>query len=749
VLFRQERDDYKLLRSHALGYIALSNIGLTEPEIIDLLSSDEEVVTEIRSQTEKAKAIWAFNGPIPTVLWAMLYAELKPFLTEINDEGTLLLQLRHSRLREVILDELGDAKQQTLLCRMRDYDKQTDWLLYSENAILPNRRKVQECLPIYEKLHNTAELAALLRQPLCVDAFVRAGMQTEIKRYLERYGRHLLSAQMLAILRQKELLLRLWPDSFIPAAIAELRMEQGFHEDMPQKEELLRLTGNWYYIEGNPVSSDGAFFPELHGRCRFALASSGHVAVLMDGVIRIIDLQKQEILPVHCRSVGEECFLYWSGDVLIVRCASRRLYYSFRNGQLNFESEDKTPPDWSHLIKNDSRVVQAAGGWTEAEHFTFETVSQLGGRCVRYHVGDQILTQTVYEPYDYSICARTCNTLAAIVVDNKKLIVADLAQGVTLYEEEIRGMTDVEWSENGHALLVVVRGNTLRRIKVDPSKSIGQMAKPQDSYIHHQFVSNGERLAIDVGRQMHELFVSDPDVFAAADGASSDIPLFGAISRKFGWAACYFQTTTGALIRVLDTTNLTTYCIEDVQPITYQDCSSDPFYAARDCNGLVMISHGEPILFDLEKRTVTKMPAHIQRQPIEDAVSEAIRKPYAAFMSNRLHLRTGEWPCARKTPWSIFQRRKSSKCAREAMQALIPYYRLLHADVLKNGDIYWLIDKDNGMIHAFHERGACLCRDMAAGKILSADIDPQDGCLHLLLNTGQITRVSLKQRSSE
>jgi hypothetical protein len=162
-----------------------------------------------------------------------------------------------------------------------------------------------------------------------------------------------------------------------------------------------------------------------------------------------------------------------------------------------------------------------------------------------------------------------------------------------------------------------------------------------------------------------------------------------------------------------------------------------------------MISRGEPILFDLEKRTVTKMPAHIQRQPIEDAVSEAIRKPYAAFMSNRLHLRTGEWPRARKTPWSIFQRRKSSKCAREAMQAIIPYYRLLHADVLKNGDIYWLIDKDNGMIHAFHERGVCLCRDMAAGKILSADTDPQDGCLYLLLNTGKITRVSLKQRSSE
>ena len=55
-LFRQNIDDYKTLRSHTLGYMALSAVGLTEPELIDLLSSDEEVTGEIRAQTEKNHA---------------------------------------------------------------------------------------------------------------------------------------------------------------------------------------------------------------------------------------------------------------------------------------------------------------------------------------------------------------------------------------------------------------------------------------------------------------------------------------------------------------------------------------------------------------------------------------------------------------------------------------------------------------------------------------------------------------------
>jgi hypothetical protein len=73
----------------------------------------------------------------------------------------------------------------------------------------------------------------------------------------------------------------------------------------------------------------------------------------------------------------------------------------------------------------------------------------------------------------------------------------------------------------------------------------------------------------------------------------------------------------------------------------------------------------------------------------------------------------------------------------------IPYLRLGYSDVFASDSLYWLIDKDNGLVHAFNHAGICMCRDMTSSKILSADIDARNGRLHLLLSTGQILQIGL------
>ena len=77
----------EVLVSHSLGYLAASKNGLTEDEIIDVLSMDKEVF----SLTEK------FHKPtekkLPVVLWSRLYFDLEPYLTEkiVNDDTINLL----------------------------------------------------------------------------------------------------------------------------------------------------------------------------------------------------------------------------------------------------------------------------------------------------------------------------------------------------------------------------------------------------------------------------------------------------------------------------------------------------------------------------------------------------------------------------------------------------------------------------------------------------------------------------------
>ena len=90
-----------VLVRHALGYLAASRFGLSEDEVLDVLSADDAVIDDFAARSfQEAK-----DRRLPIVIWSRLYFDVAPYLTERSSEGTTLLAFYHNQLREAATAE--------------------------------------------------------------------------------------------------------------------------------------------------------------------------------------------------------------------------------------------------------------------------------------------------------------------------------------------------------------------------------------------------------------------------------------------------------------------------------------------------------------------------------------------------------------------------------------------------------------------------------------------------------------------
>jgi Tfp pilus assembly protein PilF len=137
-----------VLVSHSLSYIASSRHGLSEDEIIDILSKDENVLDDFKRRS--------FHTPpeekLPVVLWSRLYFDLEPYLTEHNIGNLSLLNFYHRQLGEVVKKEYLTSKtEKHFHSKLADYFESKEF----------DNRKIEE-LPwqldkagLWEQLKNT------------------------------------------------------------------------------------------------------------------------------------------------------------------------------------------------------------------------------------------------------------------------------------------------------------------------------------------------------------------------------------------------------------------------------------------------------------------------------------------------------------------------------------------------------------------------------------------------------------------
>jgi hypothetical protein len=158
-----EENHGTVLVSHALGYLAASRFGLAEDELLDLLSRDPEVyewfvcgaqhvppdlrerareyrnadgeealeewlnAVRTRSDRSELRALLAEilptrNGPrLPVVLWSRLAFDLRPYLTEREADGAILINFFHRELGDVADAEFLSQRALEYHGRLADY----------------------------------------------------------------------------------------------------------------------------------------------------------------------------------------------------------------------------------------------------------------------------------------------------------------------------------------------------------------------------------------------------------------------------------------------------------------------------------------------------------------------------------------------------------------------------------------------------------------------------------------------------
>ena len=99
----------KALTIQALCYLASARYGLSENELIEILSHDKEVIVDY----EKRKSIHSPNVcKLPYITWSRLYFDLKPYLVTKDNDGLLLVNFYHQQITKTIEDKyLKDNKE--------------------------------------------------------------------------------------------------------------------------------------------------------------------------------------------------------------------------------------------------------------------------------------------------------------------------------------------------------------------------------------------------------------------------------------------------------------------------------------------------------------------------------------------------------------------------------------------------------------------------------------------------------------
>jgi hypothetical protein len=92
-----------MLVSRGLGYLAAAKNGLSEDELLDVLSldEDEEVFHDFMKRAHHEPP----EQRLPVVIWSRLYFDLEPYLTEHSVEDASLLTFYHRQLGEVVAEE--------------------------------------------------------------------------------------------------------------------------------------------------------------------------------------------------------------------------------------------------------------------------------------------------------------------------------------------------------------------------------------------------------------------------------------------------------------------------------------------------------------------------------------------------------------------------------------------------------------------------------------------------------------------
>ncbi len=167
---RDRKHHGEVLVNTFLGLLSAARHGLSETEILELLSADEAVMTDLKARSARSQEA---KG-IPLVVWLRLHSDLAPYLIETSADGDVLLTFYHRQVGETVKRDYVHPEWHTRLAHY--FYKKTDPAgnsTWSSNYV----HGLSE-LPFQQTESGTMwkELEAILTAPSFIAAKCRAGM---------------------------------------------------------------------------------------------------------------------------------------------------------------------------------------------------------------------------------------------------------------------------------------------------------------------------------------------------------------------------------------------------------------------------------------------------------------------------------------------------------------------------------------------------------------------------------------------
>ena len=178
-LSAENRHGHELVAT-ALGFLAASSAGLTEGELLDLLSLSPEVLADFRRRAPDSPAI----ERLPNVVWSRLYSDLQPYLQERRVDHTLTYNYFHRELTEVVSQLYLESPARAKFDRaLADYfgDPNLQPVYLDQAAWKPNLRRLTQ-LPA-SVLSDHDRLDTLLDDLSFPIAMTAAGRFQELNRF--------------------------------------------------------------------------------------------------------------------------------------------------------------------------------------------------------------------------------------------------------------------------------------------------------------------------------------------------------------------------------------------------------------------------------------------------------------------------------------------------------------------------------------------------------------------------------------
>ena len=164
----------EVLVRRALAYISAARNGLSENEILDVLSADDEVMRDFRRRSPRSPEVKS----LPPVVWSRLHGDLEPYLAMRGADNTSLLGFYHRQFAEAVSGKFltEESGPETHAALARYFGDQALWIGEAPGRA-PNCRKCSE-LP-YQQTQSGCmwmKLVATLTELDFVDAKSKAGM---------------------------------------------------------------------------------------------------------------------------------------------------------------------------------------------------------------------------------------------------------------------------------------------------------------------------------------------------------------------------------------------------------------------------------------------------------------------------------------------------------------------------------------------------------------------------------------------